>query len=62
MSTHRDEWRRAAMWALAAGLTAEGAIEAADRRVADKAKIEAAVAERFDEYGLPRREDTEERK
>ena len=48
MPSPRDEWLKAVDWALAAGLPAERAIEAADRREDDEAKIKKAVAERFD--------------
>lgn len=54
MTTPRDEWHRAVTWALAAGLPADKAIKAADRREKDLDEIAAASRERFDEYGMRR--------
>ena len=51
MSTPREDWLNAAVWALAAGRTVEEAIAAADGREVQLMEIKKAAAARFNELG-----------
>ena len=53
----RDDWNRAFRWAKAMGVSDEGAVRAADRKMRTETVRQKALRERYNEYGMPRDQD-----